>query len=103
MEREPGRLQLRYVLFLGEGVCDVVVDEDDDAVTVHGFICAGENQEPVDCTQSCACPVHIYLDRPLGNRAVIDGHTNRRVPFRDVYAEIEAREQRRRRAARGRL
>jgi hypothetical protein len=92
MEREPRRLQLRYVLFVGEGVCDVEIEEEDDAVTVYGFICAGEDEEPVDHSESCNCPVHVHLDRPLGERVVIDGHSGRQVPYRNVWEEIEARQ-----------
>jgi hypothetical protein len=31
-EREPGRLQLRVALCGGEGVCDVIIEEDEDTV-----------------------------------------------------------------------
>jgi hypothetical protein len=90
MEREPGRLQLRYVFFAGEGICDVEVDERDETVTVYGFMCAGYRELPVDRSESYEAPVHVYLDRPLAGRTVVDGHSGRQVPFRNVYAEIEA-------------
>ncbi len=88
MEREEGRLQLRYVLAIGEGVCDVEVEETDEAVTVFGFICSGEEEEPVDISQLCECPVHVYLERPLG-AGVVDGHLGRDVPYKNVYAEMD--------------
>jgi hypothetical protein len=92
MEREEGRLQLRYVIALGEGMCDIEVEETDDAVTVYGFICAGENEDPVDLTETIECPYHVYLDRPLGGRRVVDGHLGRDVPYKNVWAEMEAEE-----------
>jgi hypothetical protein len=90
LEREPGRLQLRYVFFVGEGICDVEVDERDETVTVYGFMCTGDRDEPVDRSERYEAPVHVYLDRPLVGRTVIDGHSGREVPLRNVYAEIEA-------------
>ena len=89
MEREPRRLQLRFVLFVGEGVCDVEIDEEDHAVTVYGFICAGEDEEPVDHSESCDCPCTcIWIDR--SETVVIDGHSGRQVPYRNVWEEIAA-------------
>ena len=41
------------------------------------------------------CPYHVYLERPLGERRVIDGFAGELVPFKNVYAEIEARQARR--------
>jgi hypothetical protein len=90
MEREPGRLQLRYVFSVGEGICDVEVDEDDETVTVYGFMCTGQRARRIDRSERYEAPVHVHLDRPLAGRTVIDGHSGREVPFRNVYAEIEA-------------
>jgi hypothetical protein len=66
-EREPGRLQLRVVLGPDEGVCNVLMEEDEDAVTVLILVCG--TQIPGD---RCDCPVHVYLEKPLGDRAVLD-------------------------------
>jgi hypothetical protein len=33
-------------------------------------------------------PVHVSLDRPLGDRAVIDGVTGEAVPYKNVYAAL---------------
>ena len=39
-EREPGRLQLRVAVLPGtEGVCDVIVHEDEDTVYVRVILC----------------------------------------------------------------
>jgi hypothetical protein len=43
-EREPGRLQLRVALCGGEGVCDVIVEEDEDAVRVRLLVCYDEDR-----------------------------------------------------------
>lgn len=86
MEREPGRLQLRVGLCGLEGVCTVLFEEDDDAVTVLILIC-GESDPEGDWVD---CPVHIYLERPLEGRAVLDVVQGRRpVPYRNVWAEME--------------
>ncbi len=92
MEREPGRLQLRDVIALGEGLCDIEVVETEETVTVYGFICAGEDEAPVDLRVTGDCPYHVYLDRPLGDRRVVDGHLGREIPYRNVWADIEQRE-----------
>jgi hypothetical protein len=34
-------------------------------------------------------PVHAYLERPLGDRVVSDGVTGERVPFKNVFADLE--------------
>src|SRR3954451_16798776 len=88
IEREPGRLQLRYVLWGGECMGDIVVLEDARSVVVLGLIC-----EPVggDAGEPCEFPFHVYLDRPLGTRRVFDGCGGGEVPAKDVYAEAGAR------------
>jgi len=30
----------------------------------------------------------VYLDRPLGDRVVIDGVTGSPVPYKNIYAEL---------------
>lgn len=50
----------------------------------------GDRDEPVDRRESYEGPVHVYLGRPLAGRTVIDGHSRREIPFRNVYAEIKA-------------
>jgi hypothetical protein len=86
MEREPGRLQLRAALRGHEGVCSVLYEEDEEAVTVLILVC-GEDEPSGDWVN---CPVHIYLDTPLGDRTVRDVvRQHQRVPYRNVYRELE--------------
>ena len=85
-EREPCRLQLRVALRPNEGVCTVLLEEDEDSVTVLILVC-GEVDSGGGVTE---CPVHIYLERPLAGRSVLDlvrGH--RPVPYRNVWQELE--------------
>lgn len=86
LERDPGILQLRYVVLGAQHVDDITVAEDDETVVVFGSVCTssmGEDGEPIDC------PVHVALDRPLEDRVVIDGVSGREVPYRNVYEGIE--------------
>lgn len=86
MEREPGRLQLRVPLSGREGVCSVLFEQDEESVAVLILVC-GEGDREADFTD---CPVHIYLERPLGDRTVHDIVQARRpVPYRNVYRELE--------------
>jgi hypothetical protein len=89
MEREPGRLQLRFVIAGDDHVDDITVAEDDATVVVFGTVCTTARLQH---GERCEVPCHVYLDGPLGDRAVIDGTTGEDVPFKDVYAEIAARE-----------
>lgn len=86
MEREPGRLQLRVLLRGGEGVCSVLFEEDETSVVVLILVCgeADPKQGWVDC------PVHIYLEQPLGDREVVDlVRANGLVSYRNVYRDLE--------------
>jgi hypothetical protein len=88
MEREEGRLQLRYVLWPDEHFADVIVVEADESVVVLGLICvsaAFEEGEP------CESPTHVYLDAPLGRRAVIDGFSGEEIPYKNVWIGIQER------------
>ena len=81
-EREPGRLQLRFVH-------DIIVVEEDNTVVVSAVVCTpttGVWREQFEG------PFHVYLDEPLGERRVIDALTGREVPFKDIWAEIAAEE-----------
>jgi hypothetical protein len=86
LERDPGCLQLRYVVQGAQHVDHISVAEDDDTVVVFGTVCTsamGEDGEPIDC------PAYVELDRPLEGRTVIDGVSGRAVPYRNVYEGIE--------------
>jgi hypothetical protein len=85
MERERGRLQLRFRLRGDEHVDDVVVEEDERTVVVLATVCTRIADEPGPCYEA---PAHVSLDRPLGDRAVIDGATGAAVPYKNVYAAL---------------
>jgi hypothetical protein len=85
MEREPGRLQLRFVLRGDEHVDDIVVAEDDESVVVYAIVCASVAGTD---GQAWEGPWHVYLGQPLANRVVIDGVTGSPVPYRNIYAEL---------------
>ena len=88
MEREPGRLQLRYETTASQHIDDVLCEEGDHTVVVYATVCT-----PVHVRERhvCDCPHHVYLETPLGERRVIDGVTGREVPYRNVWADMEAR------------
>jgi hypothetical protein len=79
-EREPGRLQFRVALCRGEGVCDVIVEEDEETVRVRLLVCYDENVEQGEDREYINCPAHMYLDKSLGGRTVIDVQVDEAVP-----------------------
>jgi hypothetical protein len=85
MEREPGRLQLRFVLRGDEHVDDIVVAEDEQTVVVFATVCTSVAGEPRTLWEG---PWHVYLDRPLDDRPVIDGTNGRTVSYKNVYATL---------------
>ena len=96
MEREPGRLQLRYAMQDEEHMNSIVVAETDDEVIVFGTVC-----RPVDLLPPghlMGGPYHVCLDKPLGERTVIDAVTDLQVPYFNVYDGIEERVAQRRAA-----
>jgi hypothetical protein len=88
MEREEGRLQLRYVLRGDEHVDDIVVAEDAERVVVLGTVCSSVSGDDGPAYEA---PFHVYLERRLGRRQVVDGAYGELVPYKNVYAEIAAR------------
>ena len=61
MEREAGRLQVRYVLIGDdEHIGDIEVTEDDHTVVVSATMCTPLHPEGRD---EMECPYHVYLDR----------------------------------------
>lgn len=85
MEREPRRLQLRLVLGGDEHVDDIAVAEDDRTVVVFATVCASVSGETDD---HCDVPCHVYLERPLAGREVIDGTRGTALPYKNVYAAL---------------
>lgn len=96
MEREAGRLQLRYELQRDEHLDEIVVAEDDERVVVFGTVCTPIDLPSGDTVEH---PYHVYLDEPLGDRDVFDAVADASVPYFNVYAGIKARVAERRRAA----
>ncbi len=84
MEREERRLQLRFVLCGDEHVDDIVIAEDDACVVVYGIVCTSVAGTGRDAYEG---PWHVHLDRPLGDRVVIDAGTGSPVPYKNVFAE----------------
>jgi hypothetical protein len=78
-EREPRRLQLRIVLQRDEHVDELVFAEDDETVVVYATVCTAIDGEEGD---ECDVPHHLWLERPLGDRVVVDGTNGRRLEAR---------------------
>jgi hypothetical protein len=85
MEREPGRLQLRFVLRGDEHVDDIVVAQDDESVVVYAIVCASVVETDGEAWEG---PWHVYLRKPLADRVVIDGVTGSPVPYKNIFAEL---------------
>jgi hypothetical protein len=85
LEREPGRLQLRFVLSADEHMDEILVAEDDEAVVVLATVCTPAGGDPGERWEG---PWHVYLDRPLEDRAVIDGCNGSAVPYQNVYESL---------------
>ena len=67
-------------------VCQVIVDERDDEVYVRVLLCyEDEGDEDEDLRprrhEYIDCPVRVWLDRPLGKRAVIDVDDDEELPL----------------------
>ena len=82
MEREPGRLQLRYALYPNELMDEIEVEGSDTAVVVSATV---SSPPEGDRRELCEIPFHVYLDRPLGQRVVIDGNSGRTVPYKNIH------------------
>jgi hypothetical protein len=71
-EREPGRLQLRVAIRpRTDGVCEAIVEESEATVHVRVLLCFEDRDESWDDRECWDCPVHVYLEKPLGARTVI--------------------------------
>jgi hypothetical protein len=49
-------------------------------VHVRVLACYDENEERREA-EYMNCPIHVYLDKPLGDRAVIDVDSERELPL----------------------
>jgi hypothetical protein len=81
--REPCQLELRVPLGGDDyGVCDVIVDERDDEVYVRVIVCYRQDDEELSRDREYVdCPARTWLERPLGQRAVIDVDTDKELPL----------------------
>ena len=80
-ERNIEELELRVVLGGDDyGVCHVIVDEQETEVYVRVAVCFGGRDGEVS-HEYLDCPVRVWLDRPLGDRAVIDVDTDEELPL----------------------
>ena len=95
-ERNVGELELRVALGGDDyGVCEVVVDERDDEVHVRVLLCCpddehecsddhddDDDEQPVPHRREYIhWPVRVWLESPLGERAVIDVDTDEELPL----------------------
>lgn len=78
-ERNVRELELRVLLGGDDGgVCQVIVDEQDDEVLVRVLVCRHDKRDGTRPAwrDYIDCPVRVWLQRPLGDRAVIDMDTD---------------------------
>lgn len=81
-ERNLGELELRVALGGDDGgVCQVIVDECDDEVYVRVLVCRKHDEDRASSREYLDCPVRVWLERPLGNRAVIDADRDEELPL----------------------
>lgn len=82
-ERNVGELELRVALGGGDrGVCQVIVDEQEHEVYVRVSVCCYDDDEALSRTREYTdCPVRVWLDSALGDRAVIDVDTDEELPL----------------------
>ena len=66
---------------------DIEIEESDTAVVVSATVCSPPEG---DRSELCEIPFHVYLDRPLGQRVVLDGNWGRTVPYKNIYASLAA-------------
>jgi hypothetical protein len=82
-ERSIGELELRVDLGGNDGgVCQVILDERDDEVYVRVLVCYDDDDDaPQPDREYVDCPVRVWLEKPLGMRAVIDVGSDEELPL----------------------
>ena len=88
-ERHVAELELRVPLGLTEpeGACQVIVDERDDEVYGRVMACYEDEEDETEDDvrprrrEYVDCPVRVWLDRPLGERALIDADDDEELPL----------------------
>ena len=58
----------------------MVVDEDEKTVRVRALV-HDDGDDQSGSHERVNCPVHVYLDRPLGGRQVVDVETGAALPL----------------------
>jgi hypothetical protein len=89
-ERNIGELELRVALGGDDiGVCRVIVDEHDDEVHVRVLVAYDDDERaPQIRNEYVDCPVRVWLEKPLGTRAVIDVDSDEELPlFTPAYRD----------------
>jgi hypothetical protein len=62
-------------------VCQVVVEEHDQEVYVRVLVCRDLERSAPGPRDYIDCPVRAWLDKPLGERAVIDVDSDEELPL----------------------
>jgi hypothetical protein len=61
------------------GICQAIVEEDEATVRVRLLVCMDLDRDAD--REYMNCPVHVYLDQPLGEGRVIDVETELEAPL----------------------
>ncbi|HEY5262106.1 MAG TPA: hypothetical protein VIJ33_08330 [Solirubrobacteraceae bacterium] len=64
-----------------ERICEAIVDEQENAVYVRVLACYEEDNDVDRDGEYVNCPVHVYLEKPLNARTVIDVDTDKPLPL----------------------
>jgi hypothetical protein len=90
-ERNVRELELRVLLGGDDGgVCQIIVDERDDEVYVRVLVCRcdEDDESPTAFREYHDWPARVWLERPLGDRAVIDVDTDEELQiFTPLYLD----------------
>lgn len=87
--KAPDHLQLRVILRDGDnGVCQLVVEEQDDVVFVHAVACLRPDAQKGSASKrrrsdrrETDCPCNWWLDAPLGERVVVNYENDEPLPL----------------------
>jgi len=90
-ERDLHELELRVPFAREEnGACQVIVEESDDIILVRVLVCLDEGADALPpAREFMTCPVRTWLDRPLGNRKVVDVDSNEALPLFSLEALLD--------------
>jgi hypothetical protein len=64
-----------------EGICDVIAEEDDETVRVRVMLCWEDAIAHIHDRDYIEWPVHIDLERPPGDRTVVEVDDERVLPL----------------------